>query len=494
MARSPLLALPLFLAAAPAAALTPEELWSAWQAQAQGFGVTLGAEAVPGEGGALTLRNWTRAGAGGPVEPLPADVPVQELVLTPTGDGGVVIELPGLPASTVIPEGVDAETDLRLDQEGLRIVARDGTDAIEYEVTADSLRAVTLFEPGNTYATDFAAEVWGVALRLPGDIGPDRRVEASLSVEGFAYVAGSADPTSPWGSSTATRSEGRIALDLGLTLPEGVTFETLENLEFADALERGLALQVDLGTGAGRQVSSFEGFPFSYRTESTLVPGTGSLALDRAGFALFGEYGGGSYSLSSEDLPFPSFEVSHGPIRAEIRVPLGPQVGDLRYLLSLEDLAVDAAAWDAVDPQGLLPREPFSLLIDVGGRMSFDVAAMEAAERAGMTPPPAVESIRIDAFEVSGAGLRAAATGSMGFDPATMTPLPGGRAEVTLEGVDRLLDALVSMGWITDMDALGARAGLAVAFRPTGPDRRESVIEVRDDGQVYANGALIPVQ
>jgi hypothetical protein len=61
--------LALLLAASPAAALTPEELWSAWQAQAAGFGATLEAEAVPGPNGALTLRSFRLTTPGGAPEP-----------------------------------------------------------------------------------------------------------------------------------------------------------------------------------------------------------------------------------------------------------------------------------------------------------------------------------------------------------------------------------------------------------------------------------------
>jgi hypothetical protein len=109
-----------------------------------------------------------------------------------------------------------------------------------------------------------------------------------------------------------------------------------------------------------------------------------------------------------------------------------------------------------------------------------------------VAPPPVVESVEVRNVEVAGLGLRAAATGSFAFDPLMTEPLPGSSATVRLEGVDRMIDALVTLGWITQDDAFNARIGLAAVFRAVGEDQRESVIAVGPDGTITANG--MPLQ
>lgn len=483
------------LAPAPALALTPEELWSAWQAQAAGFGVTLQAEATEGTDGSLVLSDFsaTEAGVDDAPAPLPPDFPIRTVILRPAPDGVVEIDL-GLPDRGTIPGGAEELGDLLLEEDGLRITARDGTDAIEYELLADSLRAASLPPAGGSDLNNFAVEVWGVRLRLPGEFGPDRTAEASLSVDGTAYVVNSGDPEFGMASAQAGRIDGRLAIDGTMTLPEGMTFATLEETDFAEALERGLSLRLAMVSDAATQQASFEGFPFSYRYESVSEPGRADLLLDRDALAASGRYDGGTLALTSPDLPFPSLDIAYGPVEAELAVPLGAEPGDLRYLFSVEDLAFGEEAWAALDPQGLLPREPLNLVLDLGGRMALGLASLMAAEEGGTEPPvPVVESVELRRFELSGAGLRATASGSLAFDNAMGQPVPTvGSGTARLEGADRLLDALVAAGWITAEDARNARLGLAAAFRPgEAPDTRQATVELRPDGTVWANGVQL---
>jgi hypothetical protein len=499
MVRRLTLVLPCLLAA-PAWALTPEELWSAWQAQVAGFGGTISAEAVPGADGSLTLRNFQGGGAGGALSPLPPESPVQQLVLRPTGDGAVAIDL-GLPATFDIPEGADDMGDLRVEPTGLVITARDGSAGIDYEIAAESLRFATLPPSDDPGADDFAAEVWGLRLTFPGYLPPDLTISVGAAMDGFAYVANRTDPFTDSPVSDTNRTQGRLSVTASVTLPQGFDFEdyddptdTNDPRVFLEALEQGFALRLDMENGAGKQFASYEGFPFTYLYQSTNEPGQASLSFDRTGLTLAGEFGGGSGSFASDDLPFPGFDVSYGPLSAELRVPFGPESGEFRYMVSVTDLTVGEAAWAALDPQGLIPREPISLVMDLGGRMTLDFATFAAAEEAGMPlPPPELESLEVRAFEVSGAGLRASGTASFAFDSSTGTPVPKeGTATARIEGLDRFLDTLVGLGVVTTEDARNARLGLATVFRPGGaPDTREATIEMRADGSIFANGVQI---
>jgi hypothetical protein len=64
-------------------------------------------------------------------------------------------------------------------------------------------------------------------------------------------------------------------------------------------------------------------------------------------------------------------------------------------------------------------------------------------------------------------------------------------ASGTIEGVQALLDRMISAGILTPQDAMGARMALAFAFRAEGPDRSSSVLEVTPEGRVLLNGQAV---
>jgi hypothetical protein len=428
---------------------------------------------------------------GLPPEPLPPESPVQQIVLTPTGDGGVAIDL-GLPESQVIPDGGEELGDLLLEQPGPSIVARDGNDSVEYDVRADSVRFATLGMPGYDDGQVVAGECRACSCARP-----------STSVPTAPPPSASARTASPMSRACATlpghdQQHGGAGRDLAFAV--GVLHAARRRdarhprePRVRDAMRQGLALSLELSSEGGTQTSSYEGFPLGYRTETTNQPGTGSLSIDVTGMRAAGGFGGGSAVVSSEELPFGSMELSYGPMEAEFTLPFGTVPQEARYFVSVRDLALGEAAWAQIDPQGLVPHDPLTLVLDVGGRVALDLPAMAAAEAAGqVAPPPVVESIEVRNVEVAGLGLRASATGSFTFDPLMTEPQPGSSMTVRLDGVDRLIDALVTLGWITQDDAFNTRIGLAAVFRAVGADQRESVIAVGPDGTITANG--MPLQ
>jgi hypothetical protein len=490
MIRAPLLALALALPV-PALALTPEELWAGWQAQMQGaFGVTLSAEAVPGADGSLTLRSIAGSVDGGPAQPLPPESPVQQIVLTPTGSGSVLIDL-GMPERQVIPGGGDRLGDLLIEHRGLSILALREEDSVEYEVRADTVRFATLGAPGLDDGQVVAGEATGLLLRTPLDVGPDRMATFLVGVDGFAYVTSLLDPLMGTLNSQAVRADSALSVSGFVTLPQGVTLESLENLAFADALARGLVLRLEFLGGGGSQTASYEGFPFGYRTETTSQPGKANLSLDANGFLVRAEAGGGTAVVTSEEMPFGPLDLSYGPMEAEVTLPFGTLPRDGRYLVSFRDLALGEGAWAQIDPQGLLPRDPLSFEMDLGGRMAIDLADLEMAP--GAAARSLLETLELRSFAVKGLGVDAAATGTLTFPGGDVNQPPTGQAQATLTGADSLLAALQQMGWITEDDAFSARIGLAAFFGPAKDlDRREATMELQADGSVVVNGVPLP--
>lgn len=525
--------LAFLLAASPAAALTPEELWSTWQAQVRDLAVmmealegpgalggpaanvALEADRVPGPGGALTLRNIRVTAPDGSVQPLPPESPVQEVTLTPVEGGAVRIELVGLPERFDVPTGDPTAGDVRVETRGLALLARDAAGGaaggaageVAYEATADSLTVAALPPvdgPDAGSATgDFALEVAGLALGTSGGMEAGDRFEVSLRMDGFAYLFDTGVETG-FGARQSGRTEGTQAFTMTFTLPAsaglmeiGQAMDGLTDAAAGQAIlgyfQDGLGLAVRYENGASTQEAWVEGFPFSYSYASSFEPGGMDLSFDRTGLAATGASGGGSGQVSSPSLPIPSVDVGFGPLDFEFRFPIGPEPGDWRYRVALTDVTVNEEAWAAFDPEGLLPQGPARMVVDVGGRMTLDVAGLAAAEAGGTVPAaPEIESLEVREFDVAAAGVEATGEGSFTFDNASGVPVPVGRGTARVAGLDRLLDAVVSLGWITAEDARNARLGLAVAFRAgDAPDVRVTEVEARPGGAVFVNGVQV---
>lgn len=487
MIRSVLVSLVL---AGPAAALTPEELWGAWQEGVAAFGVTLAGEAVPGADGSLTLSGLTVQMGAVPEPFFPPASPVQEVVLRPEGDA-VAIDL-GLGASTAFGDAYDR---VLIEQDGLAITARDGAGGIEYEVAAASLRvaSVPLEDLGS-----FAMEMTNLAATGGGGLGAGGAVTLSASMDGYAYLTSSPRDAieQGWGSSSAGRATGAMRLSATLAMPAGTgLLDIASPADFVRALEDGLSLRVGFDSDEVASQGWTEGFPFAYQVEGTSRPGTYAMSLDGTAAAVTAEYGGGAATVTAPDLPFGVLDIGYDRVATDVRVPLTREPGDLRYMVALEGFTANEEAWALIDPAGALPREPARFVVDVAGRMGLDLAGLvESGAMGGVPPVPTIESLEIRAFDVAAAGLAATGTGAFTFagtDPATFLPVPVGQASLRVEGLDRLLDALVTLGAIGPQEATGVRVGAGAFFRAAGPDVRETTLDAQADGSVVVNGIKV---
>ena len=71
-------------------------------------------------------------------------------------------------------------------------------------------------------------------------------------------------------------------------------------------------------------------------------------------------------------------------------------------------------------------------------------------------------------------------------------PAPTGSASLKLVGAKGLMDKLISMGLMSDGDAMGARMMMGMLAVPgEGEDTLDSKLEITDDGQILANGQRI---
>jgi hypothetical protein len=111
----------------------------------------------------------------------------------------------------------------------------------------------------------------------------------------------------------------------------------------------------------------------------------------------------------------------------------------------------------------------------------------------GDPTPGEINSLELTQLTVKAVGAEIGASGGLTFDNADLAtfggvPAPTGAINVTIKGVNALIDNLIAMGLLPEDQAMGARMMLAMFTRPGAePDEVTSVIEFKDGG-LFANG------
>ncbi|MEY3533708.1 MAG: hypothetical protein RI979_1732, partial [Pseudomonadota bacterium] len=121
------------------------------------------------------------------------------------------------------------------------------------------------------------------------------------------------------------------------------------------------------------------------------------------------------------------------------------------------------------DPTGAVPHDPATLVIDTTGTALLKADLMASAE--GTTPVAELHSLNVNDLTARVAGAELTGTGAFTFDNTDLTtfggmPAPTGKLELKLMGGNGLLDALVSMGMLSEDDAMGARMMIAMFANP----------------------------
>jgi hypothetical protein len=194
---------------------------------------------------------------------------------------------------------------------------------------------------------------------------------------------------------------------------------------------------------------------------------------------------------------------SLGEMQSRVAFPSTPteEPQPMAFTLALRDLTLGESIWSLFDPTGALPRDPATLIVDLGGQIRFLADIFSEEEMADAAGPPAeVEALDIEELRLSLAGAEFTGTGAFTFDYDVTGPMgpgspaPEGRLDLRLEGAQRLLETLVGMGILPEDQAMMVRmmTGMIARPAPEGGDALVSEITVEPDGTVLANGAPLP--
>ena len=429
------------------AEVTAQQVWDNWKDQLDLYGeggVTIGSETMSGS--TLTVSDLSIQ-MSDPEANITATL--DEIQLSEMGDGTVSITMSDTYPMTVTftPTSGDPTTlNIVARNEGMSVIVSGTPDVMEYALNAPS----------------YVIALEGIA----GD-GADE-----IDINGtFADVT----------------AQAKIALpiDMDMDAPETAF---IDGLSIAGGYSFG-ATSYDFAIDAdGEQADG----------AASIEGGSLTVAMDIDGLLYQGETRGLNVLLNIPgELPFP-VEAQLGAYGFAMEVPLSSadEPRDFALSLNIADLAVSNGIWNMVDPGEILPRDPATASFALSGTATpfFDLLDPEQAQAAAMSDIPGeLNSLSLDSLKLAIAGALITGDGSFTFDNDDLAtfdgfPRPEGALELSINGVNGLIDKLIQMGLLPEEQAMGGRMMLGMFATPVGDDMLTSTIEVNSEGHVLANG------
>ena len=476
----------VLLAPAAFADVTAQQVWDNWKANTAMYGqdgVTIGSETA-GDG-TVTVEGLQLSSDDG-TSVLTVDIGT--LVFAENGDGTVSVTMQDSYPFTVSEVGGDGSVTFEVTQTGMSIIVSGDPDAMNYDISADTY-ALTLTD----VQTDegFDAEAFVRANAVTGSYQTDT---ATGTYTTFGFSAASVDFLV---DATGVDADDKIVLsgqmrDAVTTgeidLPEGA------DIDIAETFMDDFAFRGTFEVGESTAI-------FDYATETD--GGNGSVQFGSIAFG--GDINASTFdytsattdvvlTVASAQMPFP-LNMSWASLGQTLSFPTArtDEPAPFGYRFALTDFTVGEEIWEMGDPAGALPRDPATLIIDVAGtlRMLTDLLDPAAADSADV--PAEINSLTIDTVLLSAVGAQVEAAGGFTFDNTDLetfdgVPRPEGKVDVTITGVNALIDTLIGMGLLPQDQAMMGRMMMGMFTQPAGDDVLTSTIEINDQGHVLANG------
>jgi len=535
-------AIALILAAGPALAdVTPNEVWQSLRDSYQDMGYRVDVGSEEGSGDMLTLTDVTLTSTEEEAADMVLTMP--RIDFTATGDGGVRSVVDGqmtLEMRDTGPEGEEFGFAMTMDAPGNETISTGTVDALQHDFVMPTMvvEGRALDDDSDTPVTATVTNITGVQTVTAGAdgsstqtgqgqaesvemrisaTGPSETADDAQATDDMAPDAAPAEPAPDAGAdadATADATPATDSFDATLRIAD-LTFEG-EGTTPAGEVSFGNQPSAALQAGFSGQGSFTMGAITGEFTSDTTAPeggstqsngdfgaagGTLAVSMSEDGLTYEGSSTDMTANLTSTDMPFPisyaaalnSFRLAMPVVASEDEQPFA-----LRYVL--EDLTLDDAIWQAMDPEGALPRDPAGLTIDLEGQtvLTQDFMDPDYAETAAETGPdgeapmpflPRSLSIKDVSLNAVGASMNLSGDLTFGDDPRQ----PVGSIAGSFSGINTLLDTLVTMGVVPQDQLMGPRMMLAMFARPVegDPDELQTEIEFREGGSIFANGQQI---
>lgn len=481
---------------APASALTPEEAWTAIQTlnKISGYETSGTATRV---GDTLTISDLTYSQTQ---EEFELSIDLADVTLTDLGGGVVGVGYPETSEMVV------------------NLVIEDEEVSIPVQLSMSGLNAEMAGEPENVeyvYALDTMAMTFSDFERFADEGEPVKGV-VSLSMDGFSGTStiGTTDiidfySAMKWAEAALVANIQGIDEPGNLVMSFGVG---------AGAYEGDTRMPADIDTSDPTAMFAPGVSGSATMTYEDLV-----LAFNGSGFEGDGPNGVGSYSLGagrlvadvadgvvsmettgtnlamsmqSPDIPLPSISafIAESGMAFTFPMVMSEDPQDYKLAFAYRGLTVEDSIWDLFDPQGILPRDPATISLDLSGKMEWLIDLLSGAEPQPGEIPALVYDVAINDLTIDLVGASVEGSGAfelnhddyISFDGI---PAPIGDASFVITGANGLLDNLVEMGLMPEEQVLGVRMMMGIFATPgEGDDVLTSTIETTADGQVFANG------
>ena len=485
----------LALAAGPALAeLTADQVWTDWKDLLESYGADVSSGGENQSGGALTVSDLVAAFS---IEDGSMTMELGDLTFTEQGDGSVVVTMQDtLPVVMDVTDsdGKTGRVGFNLSQPGGKLIASGDTSNLRYDFDYPTLTMSDLTIEGDDVPEDMPMTLDFAMTALTGFVTlTDGDVRSYDSVSNVGTLSLNMDIDDP--------DEGTGRIVMSMTDIAQTATGTLASIEMdmsaAEMVRSGLT-QNGTGTyGPSTMEFAFDGPDGALEMAAAAQGGTLDISLDENGIDYGGVTNGITMTVGGAQIPFPPLTFAMEKSEGRFKMPFIPdpeRPQDFGLVMSMEGLEIDNMLWNMFDPAEQLPREPATLVVDLGGSviLTEDFTNPEYAENMDAAPPGTIETLDINAIRLKLAGAELTGDGAFAFNNDTGMPMPSGTANLMLTGGNTLLDTLVGMGLVPEDQAMGARMMLGLFARPgDGPDTLVSTIEVNEDGSVLANGQRI---
>lgn len=489
-------ALALILASGAQAQVTPEEVWQSWQALATGAGQELIVGSAERNGDTLEVKgvvlNMNDEQGGS----FSANLDV--LNFTDRGDGTVEVTMAdSYPITFAFPadeEDGPASMALTVSQPGISLIAGGSTTDTTYDYTTPSV----------TIRLDELKTKDGTASDMTGDIvltevGGNYQISDQGEATGLqsSFTAESAAVTFA-GKNPETSSDAKVAFTMadlaGSSNGTLLGAEMMANM--AAALNAGFTVDSSFTYGAMTFTADVTEASGVTNVSGSATGGGVTVAMDKARLNYGTSLNGGAFKISGSEIPFPEVALNFSESAFNVLMPASksdtPQ--DFSFLTKLVDFTISEEIWGMIDPAGSLSREPATIILDAKGTGFWKQDIMDPdVQMDGVEPPGELTSLDLAQVLVKAAGAEVGATGALTFDNTDLVtfegmPAPTGTIEVTIKGVNQLIDNLIAIGILPEDQAMGARMMMGMFARPgAGPDELVSTLEFKDKG-FFANG------
>ena len=486
--------------------VTVDQVWQNWKARMEDGGspVTVGSRQRTGD--LLVLKDVTNTATGNGTT---SSATIKQITLKQNGDGTVAMTLsPQLHVTLNFAEKGKPRVQMKVlitqTDPKITVSGNPGDMTYDFDVPKVTAKVVSLKQGDRTVDFGMSMVFLGskshYEVKTLGDPGAmttsatGTMQELRLSVDATKPEPVAGDEA---GSTAGKDAGGAIkvqanAKDLTMSFRTHVAGK-MQPGQFAQAVKSGAKFDVALGYKSANATYSFEDQGKKSNGSAKAENGKLDFRLDNALLHVGMSGDQSQLKMSLPQGPVPELSLDFAHTLFDMTLPLAQEAKPQDYALKLDldGMSVNDAVWNLIDHAKTLPHDPWTLAVDLAGKMTVldNLLNLANAKEAPKTPPAKLDTLDIKSLHLAGAGADLSGTGALSFDNAARGPMPSGVIDLKLKDGMKLIDNLVKMGLLPQDEATGAKMMLGIFAKPGDtPDTLVSKIEMTADGHVLANG------